>query len=376
MSCGSIGRYGTSQRNDSTGTPGHAGVGGHRLEALVDRVLVRAGERGEDKVAAVGVALGHLQLVAVLDRAADLVDVAEVDLRVDALAEQVHAQRHQADVAGALAVAEQAALDPVRAGHEAQLGGGHGRAAVVVRVQAQDDVVAVAQVAVHPLDRVGVDVRRGHLDGRGQVDDDLALGRGLPHVVDRVADLDGELQLGARVGLGGVLVVDVGVGGDLLGVLQAQLRAVHGDVLDPVPVQAEDHPALQRGGRVVQVDDRLLGAADRLVGALDQVLAGLGQHLDDDVVGDQVLLDQLADEVEVRLAGRGEPDLDLLVAHPDQQLEHAPLAVRGHRVDQRLVAVAQVDCAPAGGGCDGGGGPRAVRQVDRRERCVALPGHR
>ena len=100
---------------------------------------MRAGERGEHQVAAVRVALGHRQLVAVLDRAPDLVDVAEVDLRVDALAEQVHAQRHQADVAGALAVAEQAALDAVGAGHEAQLGGGDGGAAVVVRVQAQDD---------------------------------------------------------------------------------------------------------------------------------------------------------------------------------------------------------------------------------------------
>jgi hypothetical protein len=75
------------------------------------------------------------QAGAVLDGAADLVDVGEVDLRVDALAEQVHAQRDQVDVAGALAVAEQAALDAVGAGHHAQLGGRDRGAAVVVRVQ-------------------------------------------------------------------------------------------------------------------------------------------------------------------------------------------------------------------------------------------------
>ncbi len=98
------------------------------------------------------------------------------------------------------------------------------------------------------------------------------------------------------------------------------------------------------------MDDRLLGAAQRLEGALDQLVAGLGQHLDGDVVGDQVVLDELADEVEVGLAGGREADLDLLVAHPDQQLEHPPLAVGRHRVDQRLVAVAQVDRAPARGG--------------------------
>ena len=124
-------------------------------------------------------------------------------------------------------------------------------------------------------------------------------------------------------------------------------------------------PPLQRRRGVVEVHDRLLGAADRLVGALDQLLAGLGQHLDRDVVGDQVLLDELPDEVEVGLAGRREADLDLLVAHAHQQVEHPPLALGAHRVDQGLVAVAQVDGAPARGLGHALGRPGAVRQVDR-----------
>jgi hypothetical protein len=37
------------------------------------------------------------------------------------------------------------------------------------------------------------------------------------------------------------------------------------------------------------------------------VVPALGQHLDRDVVGDQVVLDELADEVEVGLAGDGKP---------------------------------------------------------------------
>ena len=56
-----------------------------------------------------------------------------------ALAEQVQPERHQADVAGALAVAEQAALDPVGAGLHAEFGRGDGGAAVVVRVQREHD---------------------------------------------------------------------------------------------------------------------------------------------------------------------------------------------------------------------------------------------
>ena len=59
------------------------------------------------------------------------------------LHEQVHGQVDDVDVAGALAVAEQRALDPVGAGHHAELGRGHRAAAVVVGVQRQDDRVAL-----------------------------------------------------------------------------------------------------------------------------------------------------------------------------------------------------------------------------------------
>ena len=184
----------------------------HVLEALLDGVLVRAGEGRVDEVAAPRVPLVHRQLVAVLDGAADLGHVGEVDLRVDALAEQVHAQGDEADVAGALAVAEQAALDAVGAGEVAQLGRGDALAAVVVRVQAHDDRLAAVEVAHHPLDGVGVDVGGGHLHRRGEVDDHLVVGRRVDDRDDLVADPHRELELGAGVGLRGVLVVDVGLG--------------------------------------------------------------------------------------------------------------------------------------------------------------------
>ena len=88
--------------------------------------------------------------------------------------------------------------------------------------------------------------------------------------------------------------------------------------------------------------------------------AALHEHLDGDVVGDEVLFDELADEVEVGLAGRREPDLDLLEAHRDERLEHAQLAVRVHRVDERLVAVAEVDRAPQRRLLDLPARPRAI----------------
>ena len=322
-----------------------------------------AGEGGEDEVAAVGAALGDGHLVAVLDRAAHLVEVGEVDLRVDALAEEIQPQGHEVDVAGALAVAEQAALDAVGAGEVAELRGGDAGAAVVVRVQGQHDGVAAVEVAVHPLDRVGVDVGGGHLHGRRQVDDHLVLRGGLDDVDDGIADAQGVLELGAGVGLRGVLVGDVRVRDRLL-VLLAQQRALHGDVEHGVLVGAEDDVALHDRGGVVEVDDGALGARDRLVGALDEVLAGLGEDLDGDVLGDAVLLDESAHEVVIRLRRRREADLDLLVPHVHQELEHAQLALGVHGVDERLVAVTQVDRAPAGGARDPAGGPGAVGELD------------
>ena len=67
--------------------------------------------------------------------------------------------------------------------------------------------------------------------------------------------------------------------------------------------------------------------------------------------GIEVLVDELADEVEVGLGGRREADLDLLEAHLHQDLEHPQLAGGVHRVDQSLVAVAEIDAAPAGAPC-------------------------
>ena len=135
-SLGSIGRYGASHGSSPTGDARLGGLALEVLEALLDGVLVGAGERRVDEVAGVGVARVDRQLGAVLDGAADLVDVGEVDHRVDALAEQVHAERDEVDVAGPLAVPEQAALDAVGAGHHRQLGCRDRGTAVVVRVQA------------------------------------------------------------------------------------------------------------------------------------------------------------------------------------------------------------------------------------------------
>ena len=169
-------------------------------------------------------------------------------------------------------------------------------------VQAQDDLVAAADARVEPLDHVAVDVRRVHLHRRRQVEDQLALVGRLDGVGDGGADLDGVVDLGAGEALRAVLVEDHRVTHRLLE-LAAELGGVDGDLLDARLVEAEDDPPLEDRRRVVEVDDGPPAALQALVGPLDELGAALGKHLDGDVLGDEVLLDQLADEVEVGLRG-------------------------------------------------------------------------
>ena len=170
---------------------------------------MRAGERSEHEVAGVRVTLGNLDLVAVLNRLANLGHVGQVKLRVDALGEPVEAQRDQVDVAGTLAVAQQAAFHAVGAGQHGQLGGGHAHAFVVVRVEGEHHGVTVVEVGGDVLHFVGEHVRRGHFHGGGQIDDHRMLGSRLDDADHGVAHLNGVLRLGSGEGFRRVLVVQV-----------------------------------------------------------------------------------------------------------------------------------------------------------------------
>ena len=324
-----------------------------------------AGEGGVDELAGVGGARGHVHVGGPLDDAADLVDVGQVEHGVDALAEEVEGQGHQVHVAGALAVAEQAALDAVSAGHEAELGGGHARAAVVVVVQGQAHGVTVGQVSAHPLDLVGVDVGGSPLNGGGKVEDDLAVILGLPHVHDGLADLKAVVELGVHEDLRGVLVAEDRVLiQDLLSTGHDLAGAVDGELADLVAVHAEDDVAEQRRQGVVEVDGGPRDADAGVQGAVNEFTARLGEHGDGDVLGDRAVVHQGAHEVVVGLGGGGEADLDLLEAHVHEQVKDGALCLGAHGLDEGLVAVAQVGAQPAGGLGDALVRPGAVGQVD------------
>ena len=199
-------------------------------------------------------------------------------------------------------------------------------------------------------------------------------GRRLDDVLDRLADLEREIELGAGKAFRRIFELKIRArrGGRKRLHL---LRGVDRDLGHALAVGPEHDLALQGRGRIVEVDDDLLRAFDRLERAFDQFRAALGQDLDGDAVGNRAGLDDRADEVEIGLRGRGKGDLDLLEAHVDQELEHAVLALDAHRLDQRLIAVAKVDRAPDRRLVDDPRGPLPVRQDNGRVGAVLLNRH-
>ncbi len=324
-----------------------------------------------DQVADIRMARVHRDLIAVLDHLAHGIDVGEIQFGVHALGVEVQRQGHQADVAGALAVTEQAAFDAVGTGHDSQLRGRDAGTTVIVGVHADQHAVTAVDVTTEPLDLVGVVVRRGALDGGGQVEDQLVRRGRLEHADHRIAHLDGEVDFGAAEHFRRILEAPLGFRCGIGQALDGGASG-HGDGFDAGLVLIEDDLAEARRAGVVVVDDGLLGALERLEGALDEVVTGLGQHLDGDVVRNVAAFDQLADEVEVGLRGGREAHFDFLQTHGHQALEEAHLLLGIHRLDQRLVTVAQVGGQPDRRLVDDLVRPGAVRNLDLSKRAVLL----
>ena len=246
-------------------------------------------------------------------------------------------------------------------------------------VDGQGDELAAAEVAAHPLDLVGEHVRCRTLDGGGQVEDDLAPLARLPHVHDGLTHLEGEVQLRIHENLRGVLEAEDGLIPETLLRLRDDLARTELGQLDRLCLVRVEHNLPEHGRRrVVEVNGGAREAHHGLDRALDQLGARLSEHRDRHVLGHRVILDQRAHEVKVGLRGRGETDLDFLVAELDEQVEHAALARGVHRLDKRLVAVTQVGGHPARSLHDPLGGPLAVRQVNRiriQERAVLANRH-
>ena len=157
-----------------------------------------------------------------------------------------------------------------------------------------------------------------------------------------------------------------------LGQLPDELGARDGDVDDARHVLLEHHLALQRGGGIVKMDDNVFRALDGVEGLADQMLPGLHQHLDGHVVRNMAALDELPADFIFRFRGGGEADFNFLKAHVAQGLEKLQFLLQVHGIDQRLVAVPQVDAAPDGRFVDDAVRPLPVGKLDLLEGPILL----
>ena len=60
------------------------------FEALLNGILMRARECSEDKVSSVWVALRDAKLISVFNGAANLIDIAEINMGINSMRNQVH----------------------------------------------------------------------------------------------------------------------------------------------------------------------------------------------------------------------------------------------------------------------------------------------
>jgi hypothetical protein len=149
-----------------------------------------------------------------------------------------------------------------------------------------------------------------------------------------------------------------------------QARAVDGDVDDLVLGHAEHDAAEYRRHRVIHVDDGAFGAdADSTVRRISSSRAWVRTMM---VTSSGMRFSSTSMRTKSKSVceADGKPTSISLMPILHQHLEETQLLFGAHRLDQRLVAVAQVGAHPDRRLGDGLGRPLAVGQVDGGERTV------
>ena len=140
----------------------------------------------------------------------------------------------------------------------------------------EDDARTVGNAPPEPFELVGVGVGRRHFDGRRQVEDEPPRRGRLDDVLDRLADVEREVELGAGEALGRILELKVRSPAASASALTC-LAALTAISVTPLRSVLNTTSRCKRRGRVIEVDDDLPRALDRRERALDQFRPALGQ---------------------------------------------------------------------------------------------------
>ena len=155
----------------------------------------------------------------------------------------------------------------------------------------------------------------------------------------------------------------------------AQRCSLHCNVDDALLVETKNDTALQWVSGVIEVHNGALCTLQTFVCALQQIFTALHQHLNGDIIGNEILLNQQANKIKIWLRSRRETNFNFLEAHFHECVEHAQFALGVHWVDKGLIAIAKIDRTPQR--CLRGHvvRPGAVLQHHRNERCVFFEWH-
>ena len=123
------------------------------------------------------------------------------------------------------------------------------------------------------------------------------------------------------------------------------------------------------------MENYLPRAFDSLTGAYDELFPSLAQYLDNDALRNHILLDNEPDKIKVGLRCGREPDLNFFEAQLQQQQVHLELFVRRHGLNERLIAIPQIDTTPARRMADDLVWPGSVRQSHRLKGFIFLKWH-
>jgi len=223
----------------------------------------------------------------------------------------------------------------------------------------------------HPLNLVGVDIGRGVFDRGGKVEDDLIIDRRLPDIRHRFTDFQSEIELGAGEAFRGILKSHMGaLVNQGLGVLLDPSGAGFGDTNNVLFGGVEDIFALGRRGGIVEMEDDVFRALHGFARAGDQLLPALAKDLDGNVIGDSVLVDQAADEIELDLRSRRKADFNFFETDLDEHIEVFDFLFDIHGLGEGLITIAEINTAPNRSLGQHAAGPLAVGQIDRWERSV------
>ena len=273
--------------------------------------------------------------------------IVQVKLGVNALRVEIEREGYEIYVSRPFTVSEERALYSFRARKHSELRRSNCRSAVVVRMQADYRVLAVGETAAEILYLIGKKIRRAALDGRGQIEYHLVALARVKRVHDGSADFRGKVRLRAHEALGRVFIYNVcSVGLGFVAELLYELCSVDRNIRNALLVRVEHDFSLQSGGGVVEMEDDILRALYSVKGLSYQVFARLHQHLYLHVVRYVPAVYKRAEYLIFRLARRRKADFDFLYAYGAERFEHLKFLRQVHRVDERLISVAQVDAAP------------------------------